>query len=110
MKRRSSATKSGHSLLPQSIATAMAGNRKASYAGKVFGIGAPARLIEAAAAGAGKLTPPIDEGVKSGTTRGSAGVAQLVEHPICNRAVGSSSLSTSTIPSCTSLICQHFMC
>ena len=27
----------------------------------------------------------------------SAGVAQLVEHPICNRAVGSSSLSTSTI-------------
>jgi hypothetical protein len=29
--------------------------------------------------------------------RPSAGVAQLVEHPICNRAVGSSSLSTSTI-------------
>ena len=27
-----------------------------------------------------------------------AGVAQLVEHPICNRAVGSSSLSASTIP------------
>ena len=26
----------------------------------------------------------------------SAGVAQLVEHPICNRAVGSSSLSAST--------------
>ena len=26
-----------------------------------------------------------------------AGVAQLVEHPICNRAVGSSSLSASTI-------------
>ena len=25
-----------------------------------------------------------------------AGVAQLVEHPICNRAVGSSSLSAST--------------
>jgi hypothetical protein len=29
-----------------------------------------------------------------------AGVAQLVEHPICNRAVGSSSLSTSTILPC----------
>ena len=29
--------------------------------------------------------------------RHRAGVAQLVEHPICNRAVGSSSLSTSTI-------------
>ena len=28
-----------------------------------------------------------------------AGVAQLVEHPICNRAVGSSSLSASTISS-----------
>ena len=27
-----------------------------------------------------------------------AGVAQLVEHPICNRAVGSSSLSASTTP------------
>ena len=37
---------SGHSLLP-----AMA--EKASYAGEVFGVGAPARLIEAAAAGAG---------------------------------------------------------
>ena len=28
-----------------------------------------------------------------------AGVAQLVEHPICNRAVGSSSLSASTTSS-----------
>ena len=29
--------------------------------------------------------------------RSNAGVAQLVEHPICNRAVGSSNLSASTI-------------
>ena len=42
-----------HKVRPQPIATAMAGNRTASYAGEVFGIGAPARLIEAAAAGAG---------------------------------------------------------
>ena len=55
-------------------------------------------------------TWPIDRRRVSGKTPCSAGVAQLVEHPICNRAVGSSSLSTSTIPSCTSLICQHFMC
>ena len=41
---------------------------------------------------------PIDRWGVSGKTPCSAGVAQLVEHPICNRAVGSSSLSTSTIP------------
>ena len=43
-----------------------------------------------------------------------AGVAQLVEHPICNRAVGSSSLSASTISpiaSCVNtLICRHIIC
>ena len=39
----------------------------------------------------------IDERGVSGKTRRSAGVAQLVEHPICNRAVGGSSPSTSTI-------------
>jgi hypothetical protein len=33
-----------------------------------------------------------------------AGVAQLVEHPICNRAVGSSSLSASTILPITSCV------
>ena len=44
----------------------------------------------------------------------TAGVAQLVEHPICNRAVGSSSLSASTIlpiASCVNtLICRHIIC
>ena len=44
----------------------------------------------------------------------SAGVAQLVEHPICNRAVGSSSLSTSTILPITScanqLNCKQIAC
>ena len=43
-----------------------------------------------------------------------AGVAQLVEHPICNRAVGSSSLSASTIspiaPCVNTLICRHIIC
>ena len=60
------------------------------------------------------MTPSIDGGVKSGKTRVSAGVAQLVEHPICNRAVGSSSLSTSTIPPITScanqLNCKQIAC
>ena len=54
---------------------------------------------EHAAAGGvrGKSMRPIDRWRVSGKTPCSAGVAQLVEHPICNRAVGSSSLSTSTI-------------
>ena len=39
----------------------------------------------------------IDPASNSGKKRVTAGVAQLVEHPICNRAVGSSSLSASTI-------------
>ncbi len=43
-----------------------------------------------------KTVKAIDAGQNSGKTQRSAGVAQLVEHPICNRAVGSSSLSTST--------------
>ena len=38
----------------------------------------------------------IDHAEISGKKPGIAGVAQLVEHPICNRAVGSSSLSAST--------------
>jgi len=45
----------------------MARNRTASYAGEVFGIGAPARLIEAAAADAGPVTmtdlPPGGKGL-----------------------------------------------
>ena len=40
----------------------------------------------------------IDHAEISGKKPVIAGVAQLVEHPICNRAVGSSSLSASTIP------------
>ncbi len=47
-----------------------------------------------------KKVKAIDAGHNSGKTQRSAGVAQLVEHPICNRAVGSSSLSTSTTSSC----------
>ena len=39
----------------------------------------------------------IDRTEISGKKPEIAGVAQLVEHPICNRAVGSSSLSASTI-------------
>ena len=39
----------------------------------------------------------IDHAEISGKKPVIAGVAQLVEHPICNRAVGSSSLSASTI-------------
>jgi hypothetical protein len=39
----------------------------------------------------------IDRPKNSVKTANRAGVAQLVEHPICNRAVGSSSLSASTI-------------
>ena len=39
----------------------------------------------------------IDPAQNSAKKRAVAGVAQLVEHPICNRAVGSSSLSASTI-------------
>ena len=39
----------------------------------------------------------IDPARNSAKKRAVAGVAQLVEHPICNRAVGSSSLSASTI-------------
>ena len=39
----------------------------------------------------------IDPARNSAKKRVVAGVAQLVEHPICNRAVGSSSLSASTI-------------
>ena len=39
----------------------------------------------------------IDHAEISGKKRVIAGVAQLVEHPICNRAVGISSLSASTI-------------
>ena len=46
-----------------------------------------------------KTVKTIDAGQNSGKTQRSAGVAQLVEHPICNRAVGSSSLSTSTTSS-----------
>ena len=38
----------------------------------------------------------IDPSRNSAKKRAVAGVAQLVEHPICNRAVGSSSLSAST--------------
>ena len=38
----------------------------------------------------------IDHAEISVKKPGIAGVAQLVEHPICNRAVGSSSLSAST--------------
>jgi hypothetical protein len=38
----------------------------------------------------------IDRTEISGKKPVIAGVAQLVEHPICNRAVGSSSLSAST--------------
>ena len=38
----------------------------------------------------------IDHAEISGKKPFVAGVAQLVEHPICNRAVGSSSLSAST--------------
>ena len=38
----------------------------------------------------------IDRTEISGKKPEIAGVAQLVEHPICNRAVGSSSLSAST--------------
>ena len=38
----------------------------------------------------------IDQAEFSAKTPRNAGVAQLVEHPICNRAVGSSSLSAST--------------
>ena len=41
----------------------------------------------------------IDHAEISVKKPGIAGVAQLVEHPICNRAVGSSSLSASTISS-----------
>jgi len=40
----------------------------------------------------------IDRAEISGKKPEFAGVAQLVEHPICNRAVGSSSLSASTTP------------
>ena len=40
----------------------------------------------------------IDHAEISGKKPVVAGVAQLVEHPICNRAVGSSSLSASTTP------------
>ena len=43
------------------------------------------------------LSKGIDHERNSAKTRSIAGVAQLVEHPICNRAVGSSSLSASTI-------------
>ena len=57
---------------------------------------------------------PIDRWGVSGKTPCSAGVAQLVEHPICNRAVGSSSLSTSTILPITScayqLNCNQIAC
>ena len=42
------------------------------------------------------LLRPIDQAEISATKPENAGVAQLVEHPICNRAVGSSSLSAST--------------
>ena len=53
----------------------------------------------------------IDHGEISGKKPVIAGVAQLVEHPICNRAVGSSSLSASTIspiaPCVKTLICIY---
>ena len=42
------------------------------------------------------LIEGIDPARNSAKKRAIAGVAQLVEHPICNRAVGSSSLSAST--------------
>ena len=42
------------------------------------------------------LIEGIDPSRNSAKKRAVAGVAQLVEHPICNRAVGSSSLSAST--------------
>ena len=57
---------------------------------------------------------PIDRGEISAKKSEFAGVAQLVEHPICNRAVGSSSLSASTIspiaPCVNTLICRHIIC
>ena len=56
----------------------------------------------------------IDHAEISGKKPVVAGVAQLVEHPICNRAVGSSSLSASTIssiaPCVNTLICNHIIC
>ena len=56
----------------------------------------------------------IDHAEISGKKPVVAGVAQLVEHPICNRAVGSSSLSASTISliasSVNTLICRHIIC
>ena len=56
----------------------------------------------------------IDHAEISGKKPFIAGVAQLVEHPICNRAVGSSSLSASTIfliaPCVNTLICRHIIC
>ena len=44
-----------------------------------------------------RIIEGIDPARNSAKKRAVAGVAQLVEHPICNRAVGSSSLSASTI-------------
>ena len=56
----------------------------------------------------------IDHAEISGKKPVIAGVAQLVEHPICNRAVGSSSLSASTIspitPCVITLIYINIIC
>ena len=51
----------------------------------------------------------IDPAWNSAKKRALAGVAQLVEHPICNRAVGSSSLSASTIPPLHNVLTHWFV-